>query len=119
MACQENLLSAENPSPPLRWGWLILLFILILAAFLRLVKLGQISPPGLNQDEAANAWSAYCILKTGKDYSGAHWPIYYVRNLGGNSTPLYVYLLLPFQAIGGLNVYTARLPGALGGVFTV
>jgi len=119
MTCQENLLSAENPSPPPRSRWLILFFILILAAFLRLVKLGQISPPGLNQDEAANAWSAYCLLKTGKDYSGAHWPIYYVRNLGGNSTSLYVYLLLPFQAIGGLNIYTAHLPAAVLGIFTV
>ena len=121
MACQENLLSQENnqSTPLLRRTWVILLLILILAAFLRLVKLGQISPPGLNQDEAANAWSAYCLLKTGKDYFGNPWPIYYVRNLGGNSPSLYVYLLLPFQAIGGMNVYTTRLPGALGGIFTV
>ena len=119
MTCQDNLLSTGKPTPLLRNTWVILLFILLLAAFLRLVKLGQISPLGLNQDEAANAWSAYCLLKTGKDYSGAHWPIYYVRNLGGNSTPLYVYLLLPFQALGGMSIYTTRLPGALGGIFTV
>jgi len=121
MACQENLLSQENNQSAslLRRTWVILLLILILAAFLRLVKLGQISPPGLNQDEAANAWSAYCLLKTGKDYFGNPWPIYYVRNLGGNSPSLYVYMLLPFQAIGGMNVYTTRLPGALGGIFTV
>jgi 4-amino-4-deoxy-L-arabinose transferase-like glycosyltransferase len=121
MVCQENLLSAENSqrTPFLCRTWVILLLILLLAAFLRLVKLGQISPPGLNQDEAANAWSAYCLLKTGKDYFGNPWPIYYVRNLGGNSPSLYVYLLLPFQAIGGMNIYTTRLPGALGGIFTV
>ncbi len=97
---------------------IILSLILSLAAFLRLVNLGQ-SPPGLNQDEAANAWSAYCLLKTGKDYAGVSWPIYYTRNLGGNSSTLYVYLLLPFQAIGGLNVYTTRLPAAVAGVFTI
>ncbi len=121
MACQEPLLSQENnrPTPLLRRSGVILLLILLLAALLRLVKLGQISPPGLNQDEAANAWSAYCLLKTGKDYSGNPWPIYYVRNLGGNSPLLYVYMLLPFQAIGGMNIYTTRLPGALGGIFTV
>jgi 4-amino-4-deoxy-L-arabinose transferase-like glycosyltransferase len=99
--------------------WVILLVILLLAAILRLVKLDQIAPPGLNQDEAANAWSAYCLLKTGKDYSGGSWPIFYTRNVGGNSSTLYVYLLLPFQAIGGLNVYTTRLPAAIGGVLTV
>jgi len=121
MACQENLLSEENnqSAPLFRRTGVILLLILLLAAFLRLYKLGQISPPGLNQDEAANAWSAYCLLKTGKDYFGNPWPIYYVRNLGGNSPSLYVYMLLPFQAIGGMNAYTTRLPGALGGIFTV
>jgi len=119
MACQENLLSQENnqSTPLLRRTWVILILILLLAAFLRLVKLGQISPPGLNQDEAANAWSAYCILKTGKDYVGVSWPIFYVRNVGGNSSPLYVYMILPFQALAGLNVYTTRLPAALAAVF--
>ncbi len=97
---------------------LILSFILLTAAFIRLVNLG-ISPPGLNQDEAANAWNAYCLLKTGKDQTGQSWPIFYMHALGGNRTPLYIYLLLPFQAIGGLNIYTTRLPSVLGGVLTV
>ena len=96
----------------------LLLLIVLLAAFLRLVNLGQ-SPPGLNQDEAANAWNAYCLLKTGKDQAGVSWPIFYTRGLGGNRTTLYIYLLLPFQAVGGLNVYTTRLPAAVGGVLTV
>jgi len=119
MACQENLLSEENnqSAPLFRRTGVILLLILLLAAFLRLYKLGRISPPGLNQDEAANAWSAYCILKTGKDYAGVSWPIFYVRNVGGNSSPLYVYMMLPLQALAGLNVYTTRLPAALAAVF--
>jgi len=113
LAEQKSGVFAQRPV------WVILALILLLAGLLRIVKLGQISPPGLNQDEAANAWSAYCLLKTGKDYAGVSWPIYYVRNVGGNSPSLYVYMLLPFQAIGGMNIYTTRLPGALGGIFTV
>ena len=97
---------------------IILIVILLVAAMLRLINLRQ-SPPGLNQDEAANTWSAYCLLETGKDYTGVSWPIYYMRNLGGNSTTLYPYMIIPFQAIGGLNVYTARLPAALCGIFAV
>ena len=78
------------------------------------------APPGLNQDEAANAWSAYCLLKTGKDYYyRTSWPLFYVRNVGGNSSTLYVYLMMPFQAIGGLNIYTMRLPAAVAGVLAV
>jgi len=120
MIYQTNSVALENACStwPRRYSKILLFVILLLAALLRFINLRQ-SPPGLNQDEAANAWSAYCLLKTGKDYSGASWPIYYVRNVGGNSSTLYVYLLLPFQAIGGLNVYTTRLLAALGGAFTV
>ena len=123
MFCQEPL---EQPIEEGGWGvspcfrtGVILLLILLLGASLRLYKLDQISPPGLNQDEAANAWSAYCILKTGKDYAGVSWPIFYTRNVGANVSTLYVYLLIPFQVIGGLNVYTTRLPAALAAVFNI
>jgi 4-amino-4-deoxy-L-arabinose transferase-like glycosyltransferase len=96
----------------------ILLGIILLGAALRLVSLGK-TPPGLNQDEAANAWNAYCLLKTGKDQAGVSWPILYTRGLGGNRTTLYIYAMLPFQAVGGLNVVTARLPAAVGGILTI
>ncbi|MBN2019349.1 MAG: glycosyltransferase family 39 protein [Sedimentisphaerales bacterium] len=95
-----------------------LFIILLVAGFLRLVKFGQ-SPPGLNQDEAVNGWNAYCLLKTGKDQHGVSWPVYYIQGLGGNGSTLYMYLTIPFQAIGGLNITTTRLPGAIGGIFTV
>lgn len=77
------------------------------------------APPGLNQDEASNAWNAYCLLETGCDQTGTRWPIFYTRALGENRSALFLYLLLPFQAIGGLNIWTTRLPAALAGVFTV
>ena len=96
----------------------ILLPILLVAAVLRLIFLGQ-SPPGLNQDEAVNAWNAWCLLKTGTDQCGVSWPIFYYRGLGGNYSTLYLYILIPFQAVGGLNVITMRLPAAMGGVLTV
>jgi 4-amino-4-deoxy-L-arabinose transferase-like glycosyltransferase len=120
MICQETLLSEENVrrTPFLHCTWVILLLILLLAAFLRLFKLGQ-SPPGLYQDEAVYAWNSYCLLKTGKDQVGVSWPIYYMRGLGCNYPTLYMYLVLPFQFIAGMNVYTTRLPGALGGILTV
>jgi 4-amino-4-deoxy-L-arabinose transferase-like glycosyltransferase len=97
----------------------ILFLILVVASLFRLVKLGQISPPGLNQDEAAAAWNAYCLLKTGKDQVGDSWPIFWMHGLGGKPTTLHVYALLPFQFIGGMNILTTRLPAAVGGIFTV
>ncbi|MBN1347440.1 MAG: glycosyltransferase family 39 protein [Phycisphaerae bacterium] len=98
---------------------LVLVAILVVAASLRLAGLGRVAPPGLNQDEAANAWNAYCMLKTGQDQAGARWPIFYSRCLGANRSTLYLYVLLPFQAVGGLNVWTTRVPSAIAGVITV
>lgn len=122
MVCKKQFGQVSVPNahkaPSRRYATAVLLLILLLAAFLRLVNLGQ-SPPGLNQDEAANAWNAYCLLKTGKDQVGDSWPIFYSRCLGTNRSTLYYYALLPFQAVGGLNVQTTRLPNAVGGVITV
>jgi 4-amino-4-deoxy-L-arabinose transferase-like glycosyltransferase len=111
--------AAEASSLPSRYLPLILIAILLVAASLRLAGLGRVAPPGLNQDEAANAWNAYCLLKTGQDQAGVRWPVFYSRCLGANRSTLYLYVLMPFQAIGGLNVLTTRLPSALGGVLTV
>ena len=96
----------------------VLLAILVLAAVLRLVALDQV-PLGLHVDEASNAWNAYTLLTTGKDQHGVSWPIFYTRAFGENRSPLYLYAMLPFQAVGGVNVWTTRLPSALGGVVAV
>ncbi|MFH1747241.1 MAG: glycosyltransferase family 39 protein [Planctomycetota bacterium] len=101
-----------------RSGWLALLAILLVAALLRLPGLSA-APPGLHQDEAANAWNAWCLLKTGRDQAGVAWPIFYTRAMGENRSALFLYLLLPFQALGGLNVWTTRLPAAVSGILTV
>lgn len=92
-----------------------LLVIVSLAAFLRLFHFGQ-SPPGLNQDEAVNAWNAWCLLKTGTDMTGTPWPVFYSHSIGDNRTTLFFYALLPFQALGGLGVVTTRLPSAVSGI---
>ena len=65
------------------------------------------------QDEAANAWNAWCLLRTGADSAGVRWPIFHSRFLGvENSSLLFVYGLLPFQTIGGLGIWTTRLAAA-------
>ena len=95
-----------------------LLAILLVAGGLRLGALAD-APAGLNQDEAASAWNAWALLHTGRDQHGQPWPVFYMRAFGANRSTLYAWLLIPFQALGGLNIWTTRLPNALGGVFTV
>ncbi len=101
-----------------RWEKLALVAILLLAAALRVVALNE-TPPGLQQDEAANAWNAWCLLHTGRDQIGTSWPIFYIRALGENRTTPHVYAIMAFQAIGGMNVWTTRLPIAIAGIATV
>jgi hypothetical protein len=62
MKCEWSRGKAHLPH---HWPIGILLLILVLAGTLRFVKLDEI-PPGLHVDEAANAWNAYTLLKTGK-----------------------------------------------------
>ena len=100
---------------PARWPAIVLLIALALGGTLRLWGLGH-QPPGCNQDEAAHAWNAWCLLKTGMDQAGVHWPLFYSRTIGSNDSTLYIYLLIPFQAIGGFNVVTMRLPSVLAGM---
>jgi 4-amino-4-deoxy-L-arabinose transferase-like glycosyltransferase len=92
--------------------------ITLLAAALRLFDLTH-APPGLNQDEAIGSWISWCLLKTGHDMTGQAWPIFYTHGIGDYPSTLFLYLAIPFQWLGGLNVWTARLPSAISGVLCV
>lgn len=91
---------------------------MLLAATLRLVALDRI-PPAIHADEAPNAWNAYCLLQTGHDQYGVSWPVFYLRALGDYRTTTYAYALIPFQFLGGMNVWTTRLPAAVSGILAV
>ncbi|HET9325988.1 MAG TPA: hypothetical protein VFQ05_04380 [Candidatus Eisenbacteria bacterium] len=97
---------------------LSLLTITAIGAFLRLGWPGS-APPGLNQDEAIGAWISWCLLGTGRDMNGQPWPVFYSRGIGDYPSTLFFYVTMPFQAIGGLNVTTTRLPAGLAGIACV
>lgn len=88
-------------------------FIVLLAAALRLVALDRV-PPAICQDEAVNAYDAYCILKTGTDHFGTPWPVFF-RSFGDYHPGPPIYLQIPFQMLLGLSVWSTRLPDALFG----
>jgi 4-amino-4-deoxy-L-arabinose transferase-like glycosyltransferase len=95
----------------------LLILILLIAAGLRLWRLGSI-PPGLTPDEASLGYNAYSILKTGKDEYGKVLPLIF-KSFGDYKPGLYVYLIVPSIAIFGLNEFAVRLPSALAGVLSV
>lgn len=95
----------------------ILILILVLASFLRIPLLEQL-PAGITIDEAGQGYSAYSILKTGKDEWGDFLPIN-PRGFGDYKPPVFMYLLVPSIAVFGLNELAVRLPSAVAGILTV
>ena len=97
-------------------NWL-LIFILLVAFFLRAWKL-NVNPPSLSPDEASLGYNAYSILRTGKDEYGKLLPVIF-KSFGDYKPGLYIYLTTPFVAVLGLNEWSVRLPSAIAGVFAV
>lgn len=118
-----------------RWMWLALLMIVVLAAALRLWRLGEM-PPGLYHDEAYNGLDALSLLQ-GKMfpqfYEGwelyaqdAHasrppdpsrFPVFFEGNYGRE--PLHVYLMAVSIALAGATPFAVRAVPAIAGVLAV
>lgn len=82
-----------------------MLGVLVLAAGLRFVRLGE-WPPGLYRDEAYNGLDALGVL------SGNH-ALFFPANNGRE--PFYIYLVAVSIALFGPTVFALRLPAALAG----
>lgn len=92
---------------------LILVGILILAAFLRLVNINK-NPPSLYGDELSLLYDSYSILHTAHDQSGQFLPLIFQQ--GGGRPGGYVYLNVPFVAIFGLTPMGVRFLSVLSGL---
>lgn len=95
--------------------WLIIFFLT--AFLLRFYKLDNI-PPHLRNDEAALGYNAYSVLTTGHDEHGNFMPILF-QSFGDWKPGLYIYSIIPFVEVLGLNELAVRLPSALAGLITV
>ncbi len=96
---------------------IIFLGIILLAIFLRFYQLTNV-PPTASLDEASIGYNAYSILKTGADEYGTKFPIL-LRAYDDWRPALYVYLVIPFIKLFGLNVLAVRLPSVILSVLTV
>ena len=94
-----------------------LLLITLLAAGLRLCWLGD-APNTFSTDEASNGYDAYSILLTGRDRYGDFLP-WFLRAFNDSRESLYVWLIVPFIKLWGLNEFSSRFPSAIAGVLTV
>src|SRR5438876_12140267 len=95
-----------------------LLFIVAIAAFLRLVQLGT-NPPSLTWDETAWGYNAYSLGLNGRDEFGRFLPLDYLESFGDFKPPLYAYLdILPIKVFG-MTEFAVRFPSALFGILAV
>lgn len=95
-----------------RYCTILVLFLCIcISSFLHISHYGQ---PGLNEDEAAQGYNTYSVLKTGHDEYG-RLPIRYL-SFGENKLPVTGLLSAPLIALFGLNEDTIRLPVQLIGI---
>lgn len=96
--------------------WLLGL-VIVLSAFLRFWQLNQM-PISLFGDEIDVGYHAFSILKTGKDYLGQPWPVYF-HSLAEWRAPLFIYSVVPSVAVFGLNEWGVRIPAAFFGVMSI
>ena len=96
-----------------------LLFIAFLTVGVaaRVWRFGQV-PAGMNQDEAFAAYEAYSLLTTGLDTAGYSFPVY-LTAWGSGMNALESYLMIPFIALFGLEVWAIRIPQLIVGVFSL
>lgn len=97
--------------------WLLVLTIGLIAVMTRLVNLDNL-PGFLTNDEAAIAYNAYSIAKTGKDENGAPWPISF-KSFNDYKAPGYMYILAPLTLVMPNEKMVVRLPSAIAGCLTV
>lgn len=94
-----------------------IIIILFLAFFLRVFDITKV-PPSLNWDEVSLGYNAYSVLKTGKDEWGKTLPLIF-QAYGDYKLPGYIYTLIPFVSVLGLNEFSVRFPSVIAGTLTV
>jgi 4-amino-4-deoxy-L-arabinose transferase-like glycosyltransferase len=94
-----------------------LVAIVILAAALRLVSLGEL-PPGFFIDEAAVGVNARLLAQGGTDQYGESFPVF-IRALDDYKCPLFIYTMAPLLAVAEPTEAVVRLPAALWGLLAI
>ncbi len=115
---KNNLSKVDEVLNNKKWFHIIFWSIIALAVLVRTIMFVSV-PAGLNVDEASMLYDAYSILNYGIDRNGNSYPVY-LEAWGSGQSALLAYLTIPFIAIFGMNIFSARivlLLFSIGGVF--
>ena len=97
---------------------ILFILIMVLAFGLRIFKLGQ-NPPSLYWDEASLGYNAYSIATSLHDEHGEFLPLARFIAFGDYKPPGYVYAIVPWSYLFGLNEFSVRLPSMIAGFLMV
>ena len=95
----------------------IFLVIFLIGLVLRFFLLSKF-PPSLTIDEINNGYTAFSLLKTGKDEWGVKLPVIF-RSIGDYKPPVLIYFTVPSVFLFGLNEFSTRFPVALFSLFAL
>jgi 4-amino-4-deoxy-L-arabinose transferase-like glycosyltransferase len=101
-----------------KWDILILIFITMVASWLRLWKLEEL-PFGFHNDEVMNVYVGRFVIENGFDLYGNPWPILYFNNFGDFPNIIPMYISGASSWLLGNSQFAARLPIALAGIGAV
>src|SRR3990167_125576 len=90
---------------------ILFLLILSLSFFLRVYNL-QSNPPGLYWDEVSIGYNAWSLSQTGADEYGERHPFLF-EAFQEYKLPGFIYSVLPFVKMSGMNELSIRFPAVL------
>lgn len=96
-----------------KYHWLVLILIGIAYLFTRLFRLG-ITPAGIQVDESAMAYDAYCIAHYGTDRHGIGCPFYF-PDIPTLQNSLYVYMAALLLRFFPYSLKLVRIPAVICG----
>lgn len=96
-----------------------ILFIALMAVGIavRVACFGTV-PGDINQDEAFAGYNAYSMLRYGIDSAGYRFPVYLFA-WGSGMSALNTYLMMPFMALFGPQIWVIRMPQLIVAVLTL
>src|SRR4030042_2777959 len=86
----------------------LLAIVLLFFLATRIYKIADI-PPSVYWDEASIGYNAFAVATDLKDEWGNFLPLHF-RAFGEFKLPVYIYSVVPFVKIFGLNAFAVRIP---------
>ena len=98
-------------------GTVFFVLFMLIGIFARVWQFG-VMPGDIHQDEAFSGYEAYSLLHYGMDSAGYRFPVY-LNTWGSGMSALNTYLIIPFMALFGPEIWVIRLPQVIVAILSL